>query len=155
MEASQGVVAVLQDALELHWCVIETYRCQAAHFRRHGYDKLAAELKHEADEEGEHADRLIYRLEELDAVPSCACECEDHPRLPDMVELLRFNLNIERETCEVERAGITTARAAKDEMTARVLETNLHETEEAIVRIEAQLRQIDVCGVDQWLSAKL
>ena len=155
MNASKDLVDLLQNALELHWCAIETYRCQAAHFRRHGYGKLADELKHEAEEEGEHAERLIYRLEEFDVAPSCACDCQDHPRLPDIQNLLRFNLDIERETCELERAGITLARTSKDEKTARILELNLNETEEAIVRIEAQLRQIDVCGVDQWLSAKL
>lgn len=155
MNGNPEVITNLQRSLSLHWTALEAYRAQAAHFARHGYGKLAERAKADVSEEAEHADRLLGRLAELDAVADYAHAAPRWPELPDMPALLLANYDLEKAACEAEREAIRVARTAGDERTALLLAENLEGSESALVEIEAAMRQIAATGVDQWLAAML
>ncbi len=153
MTPHPAVITALQMSLAAHWLALETYRCQAAHFARAGYPRLAAQAAEDVKEEGEHADRLLARLEQFDTLPDTAHPAPVWPRLPDYVGLLQANLALETAAAQVERDGILAARAVADERTAALLAENLEGSEASVVQLEAALRTIATVGVDQYLAA--
>lgn len=155
MNATAPVTAALQLCLSLHWLALELYRAQAAHFARAGYAKLASAAVADVAEEGEHADRLLRRLEELDTPADYAHPPAQWPRLPDYPGLLAANLALEQAALQAERDAILTARAAGDERTAALLAENLEGSEASVVAIEAQQRVIAGVGLDQYLASML
>ena len=155
MKADPKVLVALQASLQAHWLAMETYRAQAAHLGRAGYGPLAKAAAEDVAEEGEHADRLLRRLEEFEVAPGYDHPSPMFPRLPDYVGLLEANLRLEQGACEIEREGIAACRAAQDERTALLLAENLAGSEASIVKIEAALAQIRAVTLPQWLASQI
>lgn len=155
MKADLKVVAVLQAALGAHWLAMEQYRAQAAHLARAGYSRLAKAAAADVAEEGEHADRLLRRLEEFEVAPAYDHPSPLFPRLPDYVGMLEANLRLEQAACDLEREGVVICRLAQDEQTARLLAENLAGSEESVVKLEAALAQIRAVTLPQWLAGMM
>lgn len=146
-----SVTEALLAALAAHWTAIEQYSAQSAHFKRWGYSKLADAATVDANEEREHLNWLLLRLEDFDIDPGYAHKAPVWPR-HDYPGILEANLALETAVCDLERAGIVAARAAGDDQTADILSDNLSGTEKSMREIEAIQRQIAVVGLDNYLA---
>lgn len=155
MKSNSTIVACLQDCVAIHWTAIQAYKSQQHQFARLGYNKLADRFKADVAEEIEHLDRLVERLEQFDVSCDQQHDIKEVPRMPDIRGILNFNLALETSACECERECVSAARDEGDEITAKLVAENLEGSEEAIVAFEADLRQLDAIGEDNWLADKL
>lgn len=112
-------------------------------------------MKSDVEEEVGHLDKLVERLEQFDCVCAMEHDLPEFPRMPDIKGILEANLKLEKAACDCERDCILDARAAGDELTAKLVAENLEGSEDAITEIEADLRQLETIGVDNWLADKL
>lgn len=149
-----SVEAALQLAVALHWLAIEQYATQAVHFGRWGYPKLAEHARADAEEEREHLDKAMSRLEFYDIAPMCDHEHSNWPR-HDYEGILASNYALETKVMEAERACVMVARAAGDEMTAAVFAELLAGSEASVRDIEAAQRLIEQIGLDNYLANKV
>lgn len=149
-----SVEAALQLVVGLHWLAIEQYATQAAHFARWGYSKLAEQAQEDAEEEREHLDKAMQRLEFYDIAPMCDHEHSNWPR-HDYEGILASNYALETKVMEAERACILVARGVGDEMTALVFAELLAGSEASVRGIEATQRQIEQIGLDNFLADKV
>ena len=148
---SDEVTAALQSSLAAHWLAIETYVSQAAHLARIGYTKLAARAAEDANEEREHATKLLARLEAFGLAPEFAHRPPEWPR-NDVPGIFTANLALENEAASIERAGIIVARGNGDDITAELLSDNLAGSESSIIEIEAQQALIAQMGLENYLA---
>lgn len=152
MQTSSTVLDCLQEAIAIHWSAIQIYKSEQHHLARLGYSKLAKKMADDVAEELEHLDRLVRRAEEFDVNCDFDHELMEHPRMPDIKGLLEFNLKLEMQSRDIERECISVAREASDEVTANLVTKNLKSSEEAVIDIESNLKQLDAIGTDNWLA---
>lgn len=146
-----AIVDALQKSVAAHLTAIENYSGQAAHFARQGYSKLAKSAEDDATEEREHLAKLFSRLETFDTQPAWT---HANPSFPagDFAGILAANLSLETAAAVVERAGILTARASGDEITAKIFAENLGGSEDSIREIEARQIVIADIGMENYLA---
>lgn len=146
-----GVVVSLQRGVRLHLTAIENYQSQAAHFGRWGYSKLAEKCRKDAEEEREHLDALLKRLEFYDVEPAYDHDQPSWPR-HDLEGILAANYDLESAAAAAERAAILACRQVGDEMSALVFAEILAGSEDSVAAIEATQKVIEQIGVDNYLA---
>jgi bacterioferritin (cytochrome b1) len=72
-----------------------------------------------------------------------------------MMAMIKYNLASVREAAAAERATITAARVAGDELTANVMIPLLQGSEDGIVLYEGYLKLIEEMGLDNFLSIQV
>jgi bacterioferritin len=150
-QGNPQVIESLQSSLRLHWAAIEAYLSQSVHFATYGYPKLAAKLAHEADDETDHAKRLLERLEFFNVTPDVDHDPAVWPR-HDFPGVLDANYEMETQAATVERSGYTIALASDDPLTADVFRQNLASSEASLIEIEAIQEMIGQIGLDNYLA---
>lgn len=150
--SSNTVVELLKKSLNIHWQQTTSLTAQAIHLERWGYKKLAAAIKADAQEEHEHAAANIKRLEFFDIDYQPLSISPPSWTRHNMVDMLRYNLNSVREAAATERATISAARAAGDELTANMMIPLLQGSELGIELYEGYLKLIEQMGLDNFLS---
>lgn len=153
--SSLGVVDLLKKSLNIHWQQTTALTAQAAHLERWGYNKLAAVLKADAEEEHQHAAENLKRLEFFDADYQPLVVAPPTWTRHDMVAMIQYNLNSVREAATAERATITAARAVGDEMTANMMIPLLQGSEDGIRLYEGYLKLIEQMGIDNFLTLQV
>ena len=91
----QKVLGYLGRALSLELSAVQLYSTQARLVSNWGLDKAAEQLRQEAREETEHAERIIARMLALGAAPG-ASQLRPVKLGPDLVTLLKFNRDFEQ-----------------------------------------------------------
>lgn len=152
---TQQVIELLKQSLNVHWQQCTVLTAQAVHLERWGYNKLAALIKADAEQEREHAAINIARLEFFDADYQPITVSPPSWTRHDMVAMLQYNLDSVREASAVERATIVAARAVGDEMTANVMIPLLQGSEDGIKLYEGYLKMIEQMGLDNFLSIQV
>lgn len=153
--SSNTVVELLKKSLNIHWQQTTSLTAQAIHLERWGYKKLAAAIKADAQEEHEHAAANIKRLEFFDIDYQPLSISPPSWTRHNMVDMLRYNLNSVREAAATERATISAARAAGDELTAHMMIPLLQGSELGIELYEGYLQLIEQMGLDNFLSIQV
>jgi len=148
--APTDVVDALQASCRLHLTAVEHYTSLAAHLERWGYS-LGDRYRVDADEEAEHLQRVMGRLEYFDVAPSLDHKLPTWPR-HDYAGILNANLLLETAAAAVERANIAVCREAGDEQSALVFVELLAGSEASISRIEATQKVIEEIGLDNYLA---
>ena len=92
----QKVLGYLGRALSLELSAVQLYSTQARLVSNWGLDKAAEQLRQEAREETEHAERIIARMLALGAAPG-ASQLRPVKLGPDLVTLLKFNRDFEQQ----------------------------------------------------------
>lgn len=133
---------------------IEQYQDQVVHFRRWGYTKLVAQYRDDVAEEREHLSAITERLEYYDVKPECGHEMSEWPR-HDYEGILESNYDLEMTAMNVERANVVVARIAGDEVTAAIFALILAGSEASVSKIEAEKKQIEQIGLDNYLANKV
>lgn len=149
-----SVEAALQLSAKLHWLAIQQYAAQAEHFGRWGYSKLAEAARGDADEEREHLQKVMERLEFYDIQPTYDHDQPNWPR-HDYEGILASNYALETSAMVAERANILVARQAGDELSALVFADLLAGSEASVREIEAAQRVIEQIGIDNYLANKV
>ena len=153
--SNDTVIELLKKSLNIHWQQTTALSAQGVHLERWGYKKLAAVLKEDGEEEHKHAIINIQRLEFFN---------EDYQPLTvsppswtrhDVKAMIEYNLNSVREAAEVEKATITAARAAGDEITANMMIPLLQGSEDGISLYESYLKLIEQMGLDNFLTLQV
>lgn len=149
------VSSLLKKSLSIHWKQTHDLTEQSEHLERWGYKKLAAVLKEDAEQEHQHAQVNIRRLEFYDITPvSPPLSTETWPR-HDMLGIINYNLASVREAAAVEKLTILAARENGDEITANVMIPLLQGSEDGIRLYESYLKMIAQMGMENFLTLQV
>jgi bacterioferritin len=119
-----------------------------------GYARLAKKKREESIDEMKHADRVIQRILFLDGTPNMQrlspVRVGEHP-----IEQHEVDLALELEAVKRLNEGIALAVAKGDNGTRDLLESILHEEEQGIDWLEAQLSLARQLGTELYLSDQM
>jgi bacterioferritin (cytochrome b1) len=152
---NQEVVNWMLKSIAAHWKQTASLTEQAQHFERWGYKKLAEATAADAEQEHGHAQALFERLEFYDVDYSYPPIDIQRWTRHDIVAIINFNLESDKEAQSIEKAGILAAREVGDELTAKVFIKLLKGSEQGILDNTADLKVIEQIGVDNFLTLQV
>ena len=120
-----------------------------------GLGVLSERIKHESEEELEHADALIKRILFLDGTPDLSVRAGLKIG-STAAEMMANDLELEISVAGELKDAIQLAEIEKDFVTREMLEGMLKTTEEDhMYWLETQLELIDKIGIQNYLQSKL
>ena len=154
MKGHDEVIKVLNEVLTSELTAINQYFIHAKMCEDWGFQRLAAKKKEESIEEMKHADAVIARILFLEGVPNMQRYFPVNVG-EDAIEQHKLDLELEYDAVKRLNAGIATCRDLGDNGTRELLEMILHEEEEGIDWLEAQLHLIESIGRERYLSEQI
>ena len=154
MQGDAQVIEVLNEVLTAELTAINQYFIHAMMCRNWRYERLAKHSHEESIEEMKHAQQLIERVLYLDGVPNM----QRYMRInvgSTVPEQHQLDLQLERDAVARLNTGIVLCGARGDNGSRLLLEWILHEEEDHIDWLEAQLQQIQDVGVQNYLSEQI
>lgn len=155
MRGDQDVVNRLIHLLGYELASSELYLAQSRVLKDQGYERVAARLRHESDDERGHAEQLMERILYLGGV----LDLSNRPAFAigtNAKEMFEGDLNYEKEVAKLLNELIALADSKLDAGTRLVLDKLLHDTEmDHILWLEAQLRIISDVGIQNYLAEQL
>lgn len=154
MKGNEQVVKMLNEVLVSELTAINQYFLAAKIAGHRGYERLGSKLYEEALDEMRHAEKLVERILYLDALPNLQ-KLEKVRIGESVVEQLRADLELERQSVARLNAGVELARGRTDNGTAEVLESLLVSAEHHVEWLEAQLDQVKQLGDALYLAQQV
>lgn len=154
MKAKEGVVEFLNQVLKSELTAVHQYLLHAALCKNWGYARLHAHFSQLATEEVDHSSGLIDHLLYLEGVPGVE-HLESVKAGHTVADLLKADLEFERDDVELLRKGIAHCSQVADFTTRHLLEHMMIDTEEHIDWFETQLRTIDQVGLSMYLAEQV
>ena len=156
MKGSKKVIKCLNDLLAGELTAIDQYFIHSRMYEDWGYTELFERLKHEAEEETEHATRLIQRILFLEGTPDLSTRKPEIRVGKDVKDMLRNDLELEYLVVGHLREVIALCEQKHDYETREILEGLLTDTEEDHTHwLEQQLALIDKIGLPNYLQSKI
>lgn len=154
MKGSQKVIDYLNVLLAGELAARDQYFIHSAMYQEWGYTKLFDRIRHEMDDETEHAQLIIARLLLLEATPNMVPDKLDIGA--DVVAMLESDLRLELSVREALKKGIKLCEEEQDYVTRDMLVVQLKDTEEDHAHwLEKQLRLIKVIFLPNYLQDQL
>jgi len=154
VKGDPDIIQMLNAVLTSELTAINQYFIHFRMCENWGYKRLASKKRHESIDEMKHADRVIQRILFLDGTPNMQrlspVRVGEHP-----IEQHEVDLALELEAVKRLNEGIALAVAKGDNGTRELLEGILHEEEEGIDWLEAQLNLARQIGTELYLSEQL
>lgn len=100
----QGVLGYLGRALSLEFSAVQLYSTQARLVAYWGLKSAAERLRHEAEEELQHTDRIIERMLALGVAPN-ASQLRPVKLGENLVDMLKINQHFEQELIDLYHAA--------------------------------------------------
>ena len=154
MKGDAKILETLNDVLTAELTAINQYFIHAKMCANWGYEKLAAKKRDESMEEMKHADAVIERILFFDGVPNMQrlypVRVGEEP-----VEQHKLDRELELEARDRLNTGIALCRDVGDNGTRELLEHILHDEEEGIDWLEAQLHLVETVGRERYLSEQM
>jgi len=154
VKGDPDVIEMLNAVLTSELTAINQYFIHYRMCENWGYKRLAEKKRHESIDEMKHADRVIQRILFLDGTPNMQrmspVRVGEHP-----IEQHEVDLALELDAVKRLNAGIALAVARGDNGTRDLLESILHEEEDGIDWLEAQLGLARQLGTELYLSQQL
>jgi len=154
VKGDNDVIDMLNAVLTSELTAINQYFIHHKMCENWGYKRLSKKKREESIEEMKHADRVIERILFLDGIPNMQrlspVRVGEHP-----VEQHEVDLALEIEARKRLNDGIALAVAKGDNGTREMLESILHEEEDGIDWLEAQLHQVKQIGTELYLSEQI
>ena len=154
MKGDPDVIEMLNAVLTSELTAINQYFVHYRMCENWGYKRLAEKKRHESIDEMKHADRVIQRILFLDGTPNMQrlspVRVGEHP-----IEQHEVDLALELEAVKRLNDGIALAVSRGDNGTRELLESILHEEEDGIDWLEAQLTLARQLGTELYLSQQL
>ena len=154
MQGDKKIIEILNEVLTAELTAINQYFVHGEMCENWGYDRLHHEIRKHSIGEMKHAEEVIERILFLEGIPNMQ-------RLgkinigEDVPEQLRLDLALEMDALPRLNAGIEECRELDDNNTRHLLETILHDEEEHIDWIEAQIALIEQVGVQNYLAQQI
>ncbi|MCM2530961.1 bacterioferritin [Shewanella algae] len=155
MKGHQQVIDVLNKLLTGELSAMDQYFVHAHMYEDWGLNELYERIKHESDDEREHAAKLIARILFLEGIPDVASR--DALTIGKNVqEMLHNDLQYEYKVAANLREAITLCEQLKDYQSRELLEQLLEETEDDhMYWLEKQLGLIDKVGLQNYIQSKM
>jgi bacterioferritin len=154
MQGDAQVIEILNEVLTAELTAVNQYFIHAMLCRNWRYNRLAEHSRAESIEEMKHAQELIERILYLDGQPNMQryMKINVGSTIPDQHQ---YDLSLERDAVARLNRGIALCRDKGDNGSRMLLEKILHEEEEHIDWLEAQLQQIQDVGLQNYLSEQI
>jgi len=155
MKGSKKIVDRLNDLLSGELTAADQYFTHSRMYEDWGLGVLSERIKHESEEELEHADALIKRILFLDGTPDLSVR--SGLKIGSTVaEMMANDLELEISVAGELKDAIQLAEAEKDFVTREILEDMLKTTEEDhMYWLETQLNLIEKIGIQNYMQSKL
>ena len=155
MKGSKKIVGRLNELLSGELTAADQYFTHSRMYEDWGLGVLSERIKHESEEELEHADTLIKRILFLDGTPDLSVRAG--LKIGSTVaEMMANDLELEISVARELKDVIQLAEAEKDFVTREILEDMLKTTEEDhMYWLETQLELIGKIGIQNYMQSKL
>ena len=155
MKGSKKIVGRLNELLSGELTAADQYFTHSRMYDDWGLGVLSERIKHESEEELEHADTLIKRILFLDGTPDLSVRAG--LKIGSTVaEMIANDLELEISVAGELKDAIQLAEAEKDFVTREILEDMLKTTEEDhMYWLETQLELIEKIGIQNYMQSKL
>jgi bacterioferritin len=151
MKGDANVIQVLNDVLCAELTAINQYFIHAMMCDNWGFKRLAKHMREESMGEMKHAEDAIERILYLDGVPNM----QKYMRInvgQTVPEMHQFDLDLEKDAVGRLNPGVELCRAQGDNGSRLLLEKILHDEEDHINWLEAQLTLIQTTGLQNYLA---
>ena len=155
MKGNQTIIDTLNKLLTNELSAADQYFIHSRMYQDWGLEKLFERIKHESEEELEHATALVERILFLEGIPDVASrEALNIGR--DVPAMLKSDLAIEYDVGRQLKDAIALCESEKDYQTRAILEVLLKDTEEDHTYwLEQQLGLIDRIGIENYLQSQM
>lgn len=155
MKGNQKVIDTLNKLLTNELSAADQYFIHARMYEDWGLNKLFERIKHESEEELEHATALVQRILFLEGTPDVASR-EALNIGKDVASMLSSDLAIEYDVGKQLKEAIALCEVEKDFQTREILQVLLKDTEEDHTYwLEQQLGLIDKVGIQNYLQTQM
>ncbi len=155
MKGSKKIVGRLNELLSGELTAADQYLTHSRMYEDWGLGVLSERIKHESEEELEHADALIKRILFLDGTPDLSVRAGLKIG-SSVAEMMANDLELEISVAGELKDAIQLAEAEKDFVTRKILEDMLKTTEEDhMYWLETQLELIEKIGIQNYTQSKL
>jgi bacterioferritin len=145
------VIEALNEVLTAELTAINQYFIHHRMCSNWGYARLSKKKREESIDEMKDADAVIERILYLEGVPNMQryMKVNVGQTVPEQHE---FDLSLEKDAVDRLNRGVELARAKGDTGSRLLFEKILHDEEEHIDWLEAQLLQIQEMGLPNYLA---
>jgi bacterioferritin len=154
MKGNEKIIALLNDFLADELTAISQYMVHSEMCANWGYDKLHKATEKRAIDEMKHAEKLIGRILFLEGMPVVS-ELKKMEVGANVEAQLKSDLAAEAEAIKAYNDGIRLCLELGDNGSRELIDANLHDEEEHLDWLEAQLDQISQMGLQNYLLAQL
>jgi bacterioferritin len=145
--ADQRVLGYLGRALSLEFSAVQLYSTQARVVASWGLADAAEHLRHEAEEELEHTDRIIERMLAVGVAPS-ASQLRPVKLGQNLIEMLQINQRFEQEVIDLYHAAASYSARIGDHDSRLFFSTLLEEERTHHKELQEWQAQLSSAGID-------
>jgi bacterioferritin len=145
--ADQRVLGYLGRALSLEFSAVQLYSTQARVVASWGLADAARHLKHEAEEELEHTDRIIERMLAVGVAPS-ASQLRPVRLGQNLIEMLRIDQRFEQEIVDLYHAAASYSASIGDHDSRLFFSTLLEEERTHHKELQEWQAELSSAGID-------
>jgi bacterioferritin len=153
MKGNAKVIEVLNGFLADELTAINQYIVHSEMSANWGYDKLHGKVEKRAIEEMKHAEKIIARILFLEGIPVVS-NLKKINVGASVDTQLKNDLAAEVEAIKGYNDGIRLCLELGDNGTRELIDANLHDEEEHLDWLEAQLDQVAQMGLQNYLLAQ-
>jgi bacterioferritin len=151
MKGDDKVIEFLNEALKNELTAVNQYWLHYRMLDNWGVSRLAAYEREESIDEMKHADRLSERILFLEGLPNF--QMLGRLRVGENVEeVLRSDLELEREACIQLRNAIEYCESKRDYVSRDLFAEILRNEEEHVDHLEKQLEMIQLMGLQNYIQ---
>jgi bacterioferritin len=154
MQGDKKIIEILNDVLTAELTAINQYFVHSEMCENWGYERLQKIIRKHSIGEMKHAEELIERVLFLEGIPNVQ-------RLgkinigENVPEMLKLDQALELDALPRLNKGIETCRELGDNNSRHLLEEILHDEEEHVDWLEAQLSLLEQVGVQNYLAQQI
>jgi bacterioferritin len=154
MKGDKRVIEVLNEVLTAELTAINQYFVHAEMCENWGYKRLQKVIRHHSIGEMKHAEEVIERILFLEGVPNV--QRLGKINIGESVEeQFKVDLELEMDALPRLNKGIEVCREVDDNGSRLLLEEILHEEEEHVDWLEAQIDQVKQIGIQNYLAQQI
>ncbi len=151
MKGDDQVIQHLNETLKNELTAVNQYWLHYRMLEHWGIGRLADFERHESIDEMKHADRLAERILFLDGLPNF--QMLGRLRVGETVEeILRADLELEREAITQLRTAIAHAESVRDYVSRDLFAEILENEEEHVDTLEKQFDMIERMGLENYIQ---